>query len=323
MDFIFRGPLRRLGLWCRPVLGSGGRIGPATTERGQMTEGNGGSNAANAGTFAVGEDLIVNRLGFGAMRLTGEGIMGEPDDPEEARRLLRRALELGVNLVDTADSYGPEVSERLIFEALSPYPEDLVIATKGGLTRPNGRWVPDGRPEHLREACEGSLARLGVDRIELYQFHRPDPNVAFEDSVWALAELREEGKIRNVGLSNVGVRELEIALDIVPIVSVQNRYNLTDRSSEAMVQACEREGIAFIPWFPLATGRLARPGGPLDEIAARHDAAPSQVALAWLLGHSPAMLPIPGTSSVDHLEENVAAAALELAQDEHATLDEI
>ena len=280
-------------------------------------------NAAAAGTFALGGDLVVNRLGFGAMRLTGPGILGEPEDPEEARRVLLRAVELGVNLIDTADAYGPEVSERLISETLRPYPENLVIATKGGLTRPNGRLVPDGRPEHLRQACEESLRRLGVDRIDLYQFHTPDPRVPFEDSVWTLAQLRDEGKVRHVGLSNVGVRELEIALDIVPIVSVQNRYNLTDRSSEAVLQACEREGIGFIPWWPLATGRLARPGGPLDEIAARHDATPSQVALAWLLGHSPVMLPIPGTSSVAHLEENVTAAALQLSEDERAALDRI
>jgi pyridoxine 4-dehydrogenase len=281
------------------------------------------SNAAAAGAFTLGGSLVVNRLGFGAMRLTGRGILGEPEDPEEARRVLRRAVELGVNLIDTADSYGPEVSERLISEALRPYPGDLVIATKGGYTRPNGRWVPDGRPEHLREACEGSLRRLGVNRIDLYQFHTPDPRVTFEDSVWALAQLRDEGKVWHVGLSNVGVRELEIALDIVPIASVQNRYNLTDRSSEAVLQACEREEVGFIPWFPLATGRLARPGGSLGEIAARHDATPSQIALAWLLGHSPVMLPIPGTSSVAHLEENVAAAALELTEDERATLDEL
>jgi pyridoxine 4-dehydrogenase len=291
-----------------------------------MTDQDGGPNAAAAGTFALGGaggDLVVNRLGFGAMRLTGRGILGEPEDPEEARRVLRRAVELGVNLIDTADSYGPEVSERIIAEALRPYPEDLVLATKGGYTRPGGRWVPNGYPRHLREACEGSLRRLEVDRIDLYQFHTPDPNVPFEDSVWALAELRDEGKIHHVGLSNVGVRELEIAIDIVPIASVQNRYNLTDRSSEAVLQACEREEAGFIPWFPLATGRLARSRGPLDEIAARHDATPLQVALAWLLGHSPAMLPIPGTSSVAHLEENVAAAGLRLSEDEMATLDRI
>jgi pyridoxine 4-dehydrogenase len=291
-----------------------------------MTDQDGGPNAAAAGTFALGGaggDLVVNRLGFGAMRLTGRGILGEPEDPEEARRVLRRAVETGVNLIDTADSYGPEVSERIIAEALRPYPEDLVIATKGGYTRPGGRWVPNGHPRHLREACEVSLRRLEVDRIDLYQFHTPDPNVPFEDSVWALAELRDEGKIHHVGLSNVGVRELEIAIDIVPIASVQNRYNLTHRSSEAVLQACEREEVGFIPWSPLATGRLARSRGPLDEIAARHDATPLQVALAWLLGHSSAMLPIPGTSSVAHLEENVAAAGLRLSEDEMATLDRI
>jgi pyridoxine 4-dehydrogenase len=291
-----------------------------------MTDQDGGPNAAAAGTFALGGaggGPVVNRLGFGAMRLTGRGILGEPEDPEEARRVLRRAVELGVNLIDTADSYGPEVSERIIAEALRPYPEDLVIATKGGYTRAGGRWVPNGHPRHLREACEGSLMRLEVDRIDLYQFHTPDPNVPFEDSVWSLAELRDEGKIRHVGLSNVGVRELEIAIDIVPIVSVQNRYNLTDRHSEAVLQACEREEVGFIPWRPLATGRLVRSRGVLDEIAARHDATPSQVALAWLLGHSPAMLPIPGTSSVAHLEENVAAAGLRLSEDEMATLDRI
>ena len=281
-------------------------------------------NAAAAGTFALGGDLNVHRLGFGAMRITGPGIWGEPEDPDEAKAVLRRAVELGINLIDTADIYGPEVSERLIAVALHPYPEGLVIATKGGLTRPEpDRLVPDGRPGHLREACEGSLRRLGVDRIDLYQFHTPDPGVPFEDSVWTLAQLRDEGKVRHVGLSNVGVRELEIAIDIVPIASVQNRYNLADRSSEAVLQACEREEVGFIPWHPLATGRLARAGGPLDEIAARHGATPSQVALAWLLGHSLAMLPIPGTSSVAHLEENVAAAALELPEDERTDLDRI
>jgi pyridoxine 4-dehydrogenase len=300
------------------------RISQATTEGRCMTDQDGRPNAAAAGTFTfggAGGDLVVKRLGFGAMRLTGRGILGEPQDPEEARRVLRRAVELGVNLIDTADSYGPEVSERKIAEALHPYPEDLVIATKGGFTRSGGRWVPNGHPRHLREACEGSLRRLGVDRIDLYQFHTPDPKVPFEDSVWALAELRDEGKIHHVGLSNVGVRELEIAIDIVPIASVQNRYNLTDRYSEAVLQACEREEVGFISWRPLATRRLARSRGLLDEIAGRHDATPSQIALAWLLGHSPAMLPIPGTSSVAHLEENVAAAGLRLSEDEIATLD--
>jgi pyridoxine 4-dehydrogenase len=311
------GWLLRARRWGRMAVESG----RSETEGRRMTDQDARPNAALAGTFPLGGDLLVNRLGFGAMRLTGRGILGEPEDPEEARRVLRRAVELGVNLIDTADSYGPAVSERLIAEVLHPYPDDLVIATKGGFTRPSGRWVSDGRPEHLREACEGSLKRLRVERIDLYQLHTPDPKIAFEDSVWALAVLREEGKIRHVGLSNVGVRELEIAIDIVPVASVQNRYNLTDRSSEAVLQACEREEVGFIPWFPLATGRLARPGGPLDEIAAHHDATPSQVALAWLLKHSPNMLPIPGTSSISHLEENAAAATLELTDEEMATLE--
>ncbi len=282
-----------------------------------MTE----NGSEGIGTLQLGGDLTVGRLGFGAMRLCGPGVWGEPEDPRAAEAVLRRVVELGINLIDTADAYGPEVSERQISSALHPYPDDLVIATKGGYVRPGpGRWKADGRPQHLREACEGSLRRLKLDRIDLYQFHRPDPRVAFEDSVWALSELREEGKIRHVGLSNVGVRELVIALDIVPIVSVQNRYNLTDRSSEAVIEACEREGIAFIPWYPLATGRLARPGGALDEISTRHGATPAQVALAWLLAKSPVMLPIPGTSSVEHLEENVAAADLRLTEEEVATL---
>ncbi len=286
-----------------------------------MTDQNTRPNAATAGTFAIGANLDVNRLGFGAMRITGPGIWGEPEDPEEARAVLRRAVEFGINFIDTADSYGPEVSERLIAEALHPYPEGLVIATKGGFTRPGpGRWVPDGRPEHLREACEGSLSRLKVERIDLYQLHRIDPKVPAEESLGTLAELREEGKIRHVGLSQVGVEEIERAREIVPIASVQNRYNLTDRGYEDVLDFCEREGIGFIPWFPLATGDLARPGGPLDEIADRHDALPGQIALAWLLKRSPVMLPIPGTSSVSHLEENVAAAALELDDEEFAAL---
>jgi aryl-alcohol dehydrogenase-like predicted oxidoreductase len=281
-----------------------------------MTEN--GSNGA--GTLELG-DLTVGRLGFGAMRLCGPGIWGEPEDQGVAEAVLRRVVEVGINFIDTADAYGPQVNERQISSSLYPYPDDLVIATKGGLVRPTPRRLEtDGSPKHLREACEGSLRRLELDRIDLYQLHRPDPNVAFEDSVWALAELRDEGKIRHVGLSNVGVREIVMALDIVPIVSVQNRYNLTDRSSEAVIETCEREDIAFIPWFPLATGELARPGGDLDEIATRHDATPAQVALAWLLAKSPVMLPIPGTSSVEHLEENVAATELRLSDEEVATL---
>ncbi len=345
-----------------------------------------GSNAAAAGTFALGGSLDVNRIGFGAMRITGPGIWGEPDNPEEARALLKRAVGLGINFIDTADSYGPEVSERLIADALHPYPAGLVIATKGGLTRPGpGRWATDGRPEHLRRACEGSLRRLRVDRIDLYQLHRIDPRIPAEESLGTLAELREEGKIRFVGLSGVDVEEIERAQEILPIASVQNRYNLTDRGSEAVLDLCERKALGFIPWFPLANGNLARPGRAtrrfamvlarrvprgvlslakrsaraliargvarrvprrllssarrsaqaltapgiqdqlqykplLEEIAARHDATPGQVALAWLLMRSPVMLPIPGTSSVGHLEENVAAAELRLSREEFEEL---
>ncbi len=282
-----------------------------------MTEPDTRPDAAAAGTFSIGGDLEVNRMGFGAMRITGEGIWGEPPDPEEARRVLRRALEFGVNLIDTADSYGPEVSERLIAETLHPYPEGLVVATKGGLVRPGpGRWVPDGRPEHLREACEGSLRRLKVERIDLYQLHRIDSRVNPEEQFGALAELREEGKVRHVGLSEVGVEEIQQAREIVPIASVQNRYSLVNRGYEDVLDFCEHEGMGFIPWFPLATGELARPGGPLDEMAIRCGVAPGQVALAWLLMRSPVMLLIPGTSSVEHLEENVAAASLRLGEEE-------
>jgi pyridoxine 4-dehydrogenase len=343
-------------------------------------------DAAAAGTFALGGDLNVNRLGFGAMRITSLGIWGES---EEAKAVLRRALEFGINLIDTADSYGPEVSEHLIAEALHPYPEGLVIATKGGLTLPQpGQSVPDGRPEHLREACEGSLSRLKVDRIDLYQLHRIDPKVPAEESLGTLAELREEGKIRHVGLSQVGVEEIERAREVVPIASVQNRYNLTDRGSEDVLDFCEREGLGFIPWGPLAQGNLVRRVelmGPaqrfamtlarrvprrvlssarrfalapiargvaqylprrvlssarrsaraltagevqdqleheplLNEIAARHNATAGQIALAWLLMRSPVMLPIPGTSSTQHLEENVVAAALRLSREEFEDL---
>ncbi len=286
-----------------------------------MTDQNVQADAGAAGTFDLGGDLTVNRLAFGAMRITGSGIWGEPEDPEEAKRVLRRAVELGVNFIDTADSYGPDVSERLIGETLYPYPEDMVIATKGGLLRDGpGRWRPDGRPEHLREVCEGSLRRLKVDRIDLYQLHRIDPQVPAEESFGVLAELRDEGKIRHVGLSEVSVEEIQQAREILPIASVQNRFNLADRGSEDVLDFCEREGIGFIPWFPLATGDLARPGGSLDEISARHDATPGQIALAWLLWRSPVMLPIPGTSSVAHLEENIAAASLVPDDEELATL---
>ena len=267
-------------------------------------------------TFTIGGDLEVRRLGFGAMRITGDGIWGPPDDPEGAKRLLRRVPELGINLIDTADSYGPEVSENLIAEALHPY-DGLVIATKGGLERTGpGEWPRNGRPEHLKQACEGSLRRLRVDQIDLYQLHSPDDDVPYEDSVGALRELQDEGKVRHVGVSNVSVDQLEQARGIVDVATVQNRYNLTDRSSEDVLDACEEAGIGFIPWFPLAVGSLADDGGPLDELAGRHGATAGQVALAWLLARSPVMLPIPGTSSVEHLEENVAAAQLELSADE-------
>ncbi|TMD19514.1 MAG: oxidoreductase [Chloroflexi bacterium] len=281
-------------------------------------------NAALAGTIDLGGDLTVNRFGFGAMRLTGAGIWGEPADREECKRVLRRTLEVGINLIDTADSYGPEVSERLIAETLYPYPDDLVIATKGGMTRPGpGRWNPNGRPEHLRAACESTLKRLRVDQIDVYQFHRPDPQVPFQESVGTLVQLKNEGKIRHIGLSNVTTDQLEEAQKLTPIVSVQNRYNLFDRSSEPVLEACSLEQIAFIPWRPVEGGELSEAGGALAEIAHRNGATPSQVALAWLLSHSPVMLPIPGTSKVAHLEENLGAVALELAPAELAELDHL
>jgi pyridoxine 4-dehydrogenase len=276
-----------------------------------------------AGTFALGGELRVRRLGFGAMRITGEGIWGPPEDRDEAIATVRRAVELGVNLIDTADSYGPNVSEELIAEALHPYPEDLVIATKGGLTRSGpGQWSPDGRPEHLREACEGSLRRLRVDRIDLYQLHSPDSAVPYEESVGAMKELRDEGKVNLVGVSNVSVQQLETARSIVEVVTVQNRFNLEDRSTEGELERCEELGLGFIPWFPLSAGSLTGPGGPMDEIAERHNATPGQIALAWLLARSEVMLPIPGTGSVKHLEENVAAAAIELSDEEIAELNQ-
>jgi pyridoxine 4-dehydrogenase len=267
--------------------------------------------------MTLGDDLhVANRLGFGAMRLTGPGIWGEPDDPDEARAVLRRALELGVTLIDTADSYGPEVSERLIGETLYPYPEGLVIATKAGFERSGPhRWHVNGRPEHLRAACEGSLRRLRLERIDLYQLHRIDRNVPLEDQLGALADLRREGKIRHIGLSEVSVADLRRVREAVEIVSVQNHYNLAHRGAEDVLDHCEDEGLGFIPWFPLAAGELAEPGGPLDRAARALDATSSQVALAWLLRRSPVMLPIPGTGSVAHVEENMAAASLELPDD--------
>jgi pyridoxine 4-dehydrogenase len=278
---------------------------------------------AASGTFTIGGDLTVYRLGFGTMRLTGPGIWGPPENKDEAIAVLRRAVELGVNLVDTADSYGPEVAESLIAEALYPYPPQLVIATKGGYLRPGpDQWKPDGRPEHLREALEGSLRRLRLERVDVYQFHVPDPNVPYEVSIRALADMRAEGKIRHIGVSNVNREQLEIARRIVPIVTVQNLYNLVDRSSEEMVNICERDGLGFLPWYPLATGDLAHAGGKLSQIAARHHATPGQIALAWLLQRSRVMLPIPGTSSVKHLEEDVAAAQIKLSDDEFRALDQ-
>jgi aryl-alcohol dehydrogenase-like predicted oxidoreductase len=280
--------------------------------------------AAASGTFRLGGDLPVYRLGFGAMRITGKGIWGEPANREECLAVLRRSLELGVNLIDTADAYGPNVSEELIAEALYPYPDGLVIATKGGLLRSGpDQWHPDGRPEHLREALEGSLRRLRLEQIDLYQFHRPDPRVPFEESVGTFADMRKEGKVRHVGLSNVTTDQLSTAQKIVPIASVQNRYNLTDREHENVLNACDQQGVGFIPWFPLATGNLARPGSRLDEIAHAHGATPAQIALAWLLKRSPVMLPIPGTSSVAHLEENMAAARIQLTDDEFNEIDRL
>ncbi len=274
------------------------------------------SNARPAdasGIFLIGGDIPVRRLGFGTMRLTGAGIWGEPADHSEAIAVLRRAIELGINLIDTADSYGPEVAERLIAEALHPYPDDLLIATKAGFQRPGpNRWVMDGRPEHLRSAIDGSLRRLRVQRIDLLQLHRIDPRVSIEDQIGTLVDLQRDGKIRHIGLSEVGVHQVQAVRRIAPIVSVQNRYNLVDRHSESVLEYCARENIGFIPFFPLATGELAKHAGPLTRAAKRLEVQPSQLALAWLLRKSPVMLPIPGTSKVKHLEENTAAALIEL-----------
>jgi len=279
-------------------------------------------NAAAAGTFTLGGDLTVNRLGYGAMRITGQGIWGPPRDHDEAIRVLRRAVELGVNLIDTANSYGPYISEDLICEALHPYAAGLVVATKGGLTRTGpDQWHPVGRPEYLRQEVEMSLRRLKLERIDLWQLHRIDPKVPREEQFGFMADLIQEGKVRHVGLSEVSVEEIEAARAQVPVVSVQNLYNVGNRQSEAVLEYCEREGIAFIPWFPLNTGNLARPGGSLDEIARRYGATPAQIALAWLLRRSPVMLPIPGTSSVHHLEENMGAVAVELSDEEFSALE--
>ena len=271
-------------------------------------------NAAVAGTIDVGGDLTVNRMGFGAMRITGRGIWGEPPDRDEAKAVLRRAVELGVNFIDTADSYGPDVSETLIAEALSPYPDDLVIATKGGLERtgPN-RWPANGRPEHLREVCEGSLRRLKLDQIPLYQFHRPDPKVPFEDSVSTLVELRNEGKIRHIGVSNVDEEQLRRAQRLAPIVSIQNRYSLGDRESDSLIDLCEQESMVFLPWAPI---RDLDPDPAIQRVTEAHNATARQIVLAWLLARSPSVLPIPGTGTVSHLEENVAAAGIKLSDAE-------
>jgi len=278
-------------------------------------------NARDSNPFLLGGDLAVHRLGFGAMRITGDGVWGPPKDKREALAVLRRAIELGVNLIDTAESYGPHVSEELIAEALHPYPKDLVIATKGGFDRPgSGRWVVNARPERLREELEGSLRRLRLDRIDLYQLHRIDPDVPDEDQFETLREFQREGKVRHLGLSEVNVEQIERAREFFPVVSVQNLYNLAEREWEPVLEHCERENIGFIPWFPLQTGKLAARGGELARVAAKHQAMPAQIALAWLLRRSPVMLPIPGTSRVKHLEENVAAATIRLSDEEFARI---
>jgi aryl-alcohol dehydrogenase-like predicted oxidoreductase len=273
--------------------------------------------ATKASVFKIGGDLPVRRLGFGAMRIVGEGIWGEPRDPAAMRRLLRKAVDLGVNLIDTADSYGPEVSERLIAEALHPYPKGLVIATKGGLTRSGpGEWAPCGRPEYIRQCVEMSLRRLKVDRIDLYQLHRIDPKVPAAETLGALRQLQKKGKIRHIGLSEVSVEEIRHARRVVEVVSVQNLYNLSNRKAAKVLAYCTEHELAFIPWFPLAAGKINRPGGALDKLAKAHGATISQLALAWLLCSAPNVLPIPGTSSADHLEENMGAAALTLTESE-------
>ena len=280
-------------------------------------------DAAQSGTFRLGGDLPVHRLGFGAMRITGSGVWGPPSDHAESIAVLRRAVELGVNLIDTAEAYGPYVSEELIAEALHPYPKGLVIATKSGLDRtgPN-QWPVNGRPERLRKGVEGSLRRLNVDRIDLWQLHRIDPDVPENEQFGAIAEFQREGKIRHVGLSEVTVEQIERARKFFDVVSVQNRYNLGDREWENVLDYCDRENIGFIPWFPLATGKLAGKGGPLARVAERHHATPAQIALAWLLKRSKVMLPIPGTSKVKHLEENIGGAGIELTDEEFASIGE-
>ena len=280
--------------------------------------------AKSAGEFLIGNDLRVTRLGFGAMRITGDGVWGEPADRAEAIRVLRRAVELGINFIDTADSYGPHVSEEIIAQALYPYPANLVIATKAGFDRPGpNRWVENGKPEHLRSACEGSLRRLRLDRIDLYQLHRIDPKVPAEDQLGTLKDLQAQGKIKHIGLSEVSVKQIRDAQTIVPIVSVQNRYSVADRGSEDVLEYCEQQKTAFIPWFPLAAGKVSGADSPLRSLAAQWKVSPSQVALAWLLARSPVMLPIPGTSKVEHLEENGAAADLHIDTSKMKVLDRV
>ncbi len=273
-------------------------------------------------TITIGGDLTVRRMGFGAMRLCGPGVMGPPADPSSALEVLRHAVRAGVQLIDTADAYGPHVNEEQIAAALHPYPDDLVIATKGGSTRPDGRWERDGRPEHLEAACEGSLRRLRLDCIDLYQLHAPDPRVPFAESLGALRRLKDAGKIRHVGLSNVSAQQLAEAGEIVPIVSVQNRYNIGARESEDVLDACARDGVAFLPYFPIEAGSLAKAKGALADAGRRYGATPAQIALAWLLAHSPAIAPIPGTSSIAHLDENLAAADLHLSEADVQELSE-
>jgi pyridoxine 4-dehydrogenase len=280
-------------------------------------------NAKTSGTFVIGGDLTVNRMGYGAMRITGKGIWGEPQDRESAKKVLRRAVELGVNFIDTADSYGPEVSERLIGEALSPYPNGVVIATKAGLTRQGpDKWRPVGRPEYLHQEVEMSLRLLKLERIDLWQLHRIDPKVPVEESLGVIKQLQEQGKIRHVGLSEVKPHEIDRARKVIDIVSVQNLYNIGDRQHEDVLEYCEKNHLAFIPWFPVAAGKLTQPGGKLDAAAKRHGVTLSQLSLAWLLHRSPVMLPIPGTSSIEHLEENIAAASVKLSDAEWKEIED-
>jgi pyridoxine 4-dehydrogenase len=287
-----------------------------------MTKSSKKSSAAGSGVFKIGGDLPVHRLGFGAMRIAGPGVWGEPKDPAAMRRVLKRALDLGINLIDTADSYGPEVSERLIAEALHPYPKGLVIATKGGLTRSGpGKWAPVGRPEYLLQCVEMSLRRLKIDCIDLYQLHRIDPKVPAAETLGALKQLQKAGKIRHIGLSEVTVAEIQHARRTVAIVSVQNLYNLSNQKSSKVVDYCTKNGLGFIPWFPLAAGQITKPGGRLDVLAKRHGATVSQLALAWLLQRSPVILPIPGTSSPSHLAENVGASSVKLSEEEWAEVN--